>query len=100
MSDLSVLALTIAILLFIIGSIIFIIYFPWRKPRPLYMKIVFDSKDYYSFDAVTRVLFSHDLIAAKYEEKEDVSIIIIGAPKKVYQTVYNSIRALPNVEVI
>lgn len=100
MSDLSQLALVISILLFVCGVILFIRYFPWKKQKPLYMKLVFDVNDFASFDAIMQIISTYDLIGANYEEKEDVSLITLGVLKKDYQPIFKSIRALPNVEVI
>lgn len=100
MPDISNFFLVVAILLFVIGVLIFVRFFPWRKQRPLYMKVVFDVSDYQSFNAIMKIISAYDLMDGEYEEGHDTSHITLGVPKDLYESIYNSIRALPNVEVI
>lgn len=100
MHDLSTFFLILAILLFAIGALLFIRFFPWRKERPLYMKAVFDVSDYQTFDAIMKIISAYDLMDGEYEEGHDTSYITLGVPKELYEPIYTSINALPNVEVI
>lgn len=101
MSDISTLSLYLAILFFVIGVILFLRYFPWkRKEIPLYMTIVFDAMDYKTYDAIMQIISSHDLMDASYDEGEDTSRIQIGIPKDSYESIYKSLRTLQTVEVI
>lgn len=100
MTDISTLFLILAVLLFVIGVLLFVRFFPWKKERPLYMKVVFDVSDYQTFDAIMKIISAYDLMDGEYEEGHDTSYITLGVPKDLYESIYTSIRALPNVEVI
>lgn len=100
MNDIILLALILAFLLFSVGVILFIRYFPWKKFKPLYMKIVFDVDDYATFDAIMNIISAYDLCDGEYDEGRDTSFITIAVDKEAYSSIYKSLKALPNVEVI
>lgn len=101
MSDTSLLALILALLLFISGTVLFVRYFPWRiKLKPLYMTVVLDAADYKSYDAVIQILSNYDLMDADYFDNGDIVRLQIGVEKSDYEPVFKSISAMQNVEVI
>lgn len=100
MSDISILAFFVAMLLFIVGAVIFVRYFPWKRPEPLYLTIIIDSNDYKTYDAFMQILKNYDLMDAQYEENTDVIRMIIAVEKEDYESFYKSIRTLQNAEVI
>lgn len=101
MSDTILLALILALLLFISGTVLFVRYFPWPvKLKPLYMTVVVDVDDYKSYDAVIQILSNYDLISADYMENEEVIRLLLGVNSPDYALIFKSLSTLQTVEVI
>lgn len=100
MSEQTILALLLSILLFSLGVYLLIKNFPRKAERPLHMKAVFDVEDNDSFRAIMAIISSYDLMYASYEEDETTSSVILGIQKEDYEPIFRSLKTLPNVEVI
>lgn len=100
MKDFTTLSLILAVLLFAIGILLFVRFFPWRKERPLYMKIVLDANDQEGFKSFMSIISSYDLMDAKYNENEQCVWIDLGVSKEDYESIFNALRLIPNIEVI
>lgn len=100
MNDLITLASALAVLLFAIGSLLFLRFFPWKKEQPLYMKIVLDVSDQVGFNSLMSIITSYVLMDADYAENEDCIFVTLGVHKEDYTPIFNAIRTIPNIEVI
>lgn len=100
MPELIIISLILALILFILGVILFVKYFPWKIQKPIYMAIVIDTTDYKTYDAVIQILSTYNLMDARYSENEDVIRMDIGVSKEDYQPILKSVSTLQNLEVI
>ena len=101
MDSVTTLSLILAVLMFSIGVLLFVRFFPWRiKETFLKMVIVLDVDNFNAFNAIMAILDKYDLVDANYAEDETTSRITIAIPKESYEPIFHSISVLPNVEVI
>lgn len=101
MTDSSILTLYLAIMLFIVGGVVCIRYFPWRKKyKPVYLTIIIDANDHKTYNAFMQFLSNYDLLDARYMERNTIIRIEVAVRKEDYEPFYKSLQTLKNIEVI